>query len=157
MTIKNYLIDTFRYNDWANRQLISAIKLLPDKEEAMKLFSHLISAQNKWMNRVNLMEDDNAFHWFGPALNETEIEDAWEKSVNAWILLLESTDPNDLEKDVVFNRATDGKKIAVSLKDLALQLNYHSIHHRAQINSMISRQGITVPKTDYIFTKLRET
>ncbi len=46
--------------------------------------------------------------------------------------------------------------MGVTLMDLALQLNYHNIHHRAQINTLISKQGIKPPATDYIFTKLQE-
>jgi len=61
-----------------------------------------------------------------------------------------------LGADIIFTRPNDGKKMAVILRDLFLQLNYHSIHHRAQINSLISKQGIKPPATDYILTVLKE-
>ncbi|MGZ3921946.1 MAG: DinB family protein [Bacteroidia bacterium] len=35
-------------------------------------------------------------------------------------------------------------------------MNYHSIHHRAQVNTLMSKQGIKPPATDYIFTVLQE-
>jgi uncharacterized damage-inducible protein DinB len=44
----------------------------------------------------------------------------------------------------------------LKIKDLMLQLNYHCIHHRAQVNTLISKQGIKPPATDYIFTVLQE-
>ena len=57
---------------------------------------------------------------------------------------------------VEFKRQSDGITLVVKIKDVVLQLNYHSIHHRAQINKLISRQGITPPATDYIYTAIRE-
>jgi uncharacterized damage-inducible protein DinB len=46
--------------------------------------------------------------------------------------------------------------MGIKLVDLVLQLNYHSIHHRAQINKLMSQQWIIPPATDYIYTKLIE-
>ena len=52
MQMKEYLLDTFNFNDKANKQVLEKIKELPDKAEAVKLFSHLINCQYKWMARV---------------------------------------------------------------------------------------------------------
>ena len=41
-------------------------------------------------------------------------------------------------------------------QDIALQLNYHSIHHRAQIQSIIRKQGIEPDFVDYIGTVYRK-
>jgi len=43
----------------------------------------------------------------------------------------------------------------VPLKDIALQLNYHSIHHRAQIQTIIRQQGMEPDFVDYIGTKYK--
>jgi uncharacterized damage-inducible protein DinB len=154
--MKEYLIQTFKYNDRANRKLLDVILSLPDKQESVKLFSHLITAQDKWFNRIDRKQDDSTMAWFGPVFPGHELLPRWEKSVNDWINLLEQETEAALENNVTFKRPSDGKTMGVSLKDLALQLNYHSIHHRAQINSLISRQGLKVPVTDYIFTALKE-
>jgi uncharacterized damage-inducible protein DinB len=39
------------------------------------------------------------------------------------------------------------------LIDIALQLNYHAIHHRAQIQVLIRQQGLEPDFIDYIGTK----
>ena len=154
--MKEYLIQTFKYNDQANRAVLSAIQNLPAKEEAIKLFSHLITAQDKWFNRIEKKVDDSTLTWFGPVFSEQELAGRWEQSVANWITLLERETESGLENYVTFKRPSDGKMMGVSLKDLSLQLNYHSIHHRAQINCLISQQGHKVPLTDYIFTALKE-
>lgn len=154
--MRQYLIKTFGYNDGANRALLRTILQLPEREEAMRLFSHLITAQDKWINRITRKQEDTALSWFGPVFPAEELEHKWTESVNAWLRFLEEKSDADLLQDVVFHRATDGKALAVNIRDIALQLNYHSIHHRAQINKLISAQGLPVPLTDYIFTVLKE-
>lgn len=154
--MKEYLLNTFRYNDWANKQLLDAISTLPDKGEVIKLFSHLITAQDKWFNRIVKEKEDSAFSWSDPVFTEEELAGQWKQSVDKWIHFLENhTDPV-LEEPIIFNRASDGKAMSVSIKNVMLQLNYHSIHHRAQINSLMSKLGIKPPATDYIFTALKE-
>jgi uncharacterized damage-inducible protein DinB len=155
-SMKAYLIDTFRYNDWANRRLLDGIKHLTDQEESIKLFSHLISAQNKWMNRISKQLEDKSLSWFGESLPLALLEDEWDRSINEWIGYMEKLSDEELDFEVEFTRITDGQKMGVKLKDIALQLNYHSIHHRAQINKLMSQQGQAVPATDYIFTVLKE-
>jgi uncharacterized damage-inducible protein DinB len=154
--MKDYLLKTFRYNDWANTKLLEAIGNLPDKEEAFRLFSHLVHAQNKWYNRVTKKDDDVLFNWFGESFPIETIANDWKQSLYNWIVLLEKSNPSDLDKMIEFTRAIDGKLMGVKLADLMLQLNYHSIHHRAQINALISKQGQKPPLTDYIFTVLKE-
>lgn len=154
--MKQHLIDSFNYNDWANRQLLETIKQLPEKQKAVELFSHFIHAQDKWYNRITKQKEDSTFAWMTPVLPLEELEAKWMTSVNAWLNLLNTKTENQLQEDVIFNRAHDGKAMAITLADLCLQLNYHSIHHRAQINTLMSQQGIKPPATDYIFTKLRE-
>ncbi|MBP9221492.1 MAG: hypothetical protein KBF42_08910 [Chitinophagales bacterium] len=38
---------------------------------------------------------------------------------------------------------------------MPLQLNYHSIHHRAQMQMLIRQQGLVPDFVDYIGTKYR--
>lgn len=154
--MKQHLIDSFKYNDWANTNLLEAIKQLPDNEKSVKLFSHLIHAQDKWYNRITKQVDDSSIDWMGSSFTIDGLELKWNESIYKWIKLIEKKNETDLQQDVVFSRVSDGKQMGIKLVDLCLQLNYHSIHHRAQINTLISQQGLTPPATDYIFTKLKE-
>ena len=152
--MKKYLLDFFKYNDWANRKMLGAINQIPDKDEAVKLFSHLIASLDKWTNRITKEKDDSLFNWFGIKYPLTELESMWTESINIWIKFTENI--NNLEEEFIYIRPDDGKKVSIKFKDLLLQLNYHSIHHRAQIYSIISKQGVKPPATDYIFTVLKE-
>ncbi|HVN48132.1 MAG TPA: DinB family protein [Bacteroidota bacterium] len=154
--MKQYLIDFFKYNDWANHRILEAMKQVPEKDETVKLFSHLISAQNKWMNRVTNEQADSANEWFGTSLPMDQLKIKWDESVTRWIELLESKNEADLETAVVFARPSDGTTLSVKLFDMVLQINYHSINHRGQMLRLLREQGVKVPPTDYIITRFTE-
>jgi uncharacterized damage-inducible protein DinB len=152
MGMKQYLIETFRFNDHANKMVLGKIKELPDKTEAMKFFSHLINSQNKWLKRIEVFPVSPDMDWWKPGYPLEELESKWSESVNAWINYLESKTEEELEEQMKFV-GYDGGHWSASLKDIALQLNYHSIHHRAQIQTIIRQQGLEPDFVDYIGTK----
>jgi hypothetical protein len=52
MEMKQYLIDTFKFDDLTNVKLLGKIKELPDKQQSVRFFSHLINSQKKWLARI---------------------------------------------------------------------------------------------------------
>lgn len=155
MQMKNYLIETFIYNDATNKHLLGKINLLNDKDECVKLFSHLINCQYKWMARI--MKDPNAslMSWWDPVYDFEVLHEEWSKSLTLWISYIDSKTEEELCSETTFI-GFDGGTWAATPKDIALQLNYHSIHHRAQIQTLIREQGIEPDFVDYIGTKYRK-
>jgi len=66
MQMKQYLTDTFLYNDLTNKKLLEKISALPDKTESIKLFSHLINCQYKWMARITPDPAASQMSWWEP-------------------------------------------------------------------------------------------
>jgi uncharacterized damage-inducible protein DinB len=153
--MKSYLIETFNWNDKANRQVLAKIKTLPSQEECIKFFSHLINSQNKWIKRIEVYPKDPNLDWWKPLYKPDDLEPEWEKSLRAWLDLIESKSEEELFQDVKWVGFDNGVYTG-ALKDIALQLNYHSIHHRAQIQSIIRKQGIEPDFVDYIGTVYRK-
>lgn len=155
MLMKEYLADTFRYNDTTNKKLLEKIKQLPDQEEAIRFFCHLINSQYKWMARI--LQDPKApqMSWWEPIYPFGKLEEEWTKSLNLWINYLEAKSEEELFTEISFI-GFDGARWAATPKDIALQLNYHSIHHRAQVQTIIRRQGFDPDFVDYIGTKYRK-
>lgn len=129
--------------------LLDTILTLPEKAEAVRLFSHLITSQNKWLNRLVGDQPDSELGWFGTVFSEQQLAQEWEKSYAGWLSYLNAASEAELESFVYFT-GNDRSKLKVLLKDIVFQLNCHSVHHRAQINRLISEQGVKVPPTDYI-------
>jgi uncharacterized damage-inducible protein DinB len=155
MQMKQYLIDTFHFNDLANKQALAKMKELPEKEDASKFFSHMINSMNKWMAR--LLQDPEAAQkgWWKPFYAFEDLEKEWNKSLKVWLDFIGGKSEEEMFQQVEFI-GFDGGRWGAQLKDIALQLNYHSIHHRAQIQYLIRKQGIEPEFVDYIATTYKK-
>lgn len=155
MEMKTYLIDTFEYNSFTNKKLLEKIALLRDREESIKLFSHLINCQYKWLARILKKPAYEEMDWWLPLYDINQLEEEWNKSLQNWIDYLSLKTDEELETETTFV-GYDGSLWASTPKDIALQLNYDSIHHRAQIQTLIRQQGVEPDFVDYIGTKYRK-
>lgn len=155
MEMKQYLIDTFRFNDHMNTKLLAKIKALPDQQQCIRFFSHLINSQNKWMARIIEYPNNPPRDWWAPVYALDELESEWRKSLQAWVEFIGSKSEEELFTEVKFV-GYDGGHWTCRLKDIALQLNYHSIHHRAQMQMLIRQQGVEPDFVDYIGTVYRK-
>ena len=152
--MKTYLLDTFRFNDLANRKMLAKIQSLPEPAECVRYFSHLIHSQNKWLARIEQRPGNAALSWWEPTYALADLEAAWTASLAAWLHFLDSLPPATLEDYVSFT-GYDGALWEARIVDIALQLNYHSIHHRAQMQTLIRAQGLEPDFIDYIGTRYR--
>ena len=155
MQLNSFLIDNFNYNDATNKNLLTKIKLLNAPDEAIKLFSHLINCQYKWFARITNDLNANSMSWWEPIYQFGDLENEWTSSLNLWLDYISQKKEDELLNEVNFI-GFDNSTWAATPKDIALQLNYHSIHHRAQIQIMIRQQGIEPDFIDYIGTKYRK-
>lgn len=154
MDLTQFLLDTFRFNDKSNKQVLEKIQLLPDPSEAIKFFSHLINSQYKWMARIQHDLNGQEMDWWVPLYTLEELSEKWKDSLNLWLQYINSKTEDELSTEVIFI-GYDGSNFAATPKDIALQLNYHSIHHRAQIQTIIRQQGLEPDFVDYIGGKYR--
>ena len=135
--------------------MLEKIKEMPDKKEAIRFFSHLINCQYKWLARI--VQDPRAqeMDWWEPVYELSELESQWNKSLSSWIEYINARTDEELSTEVTFV-GFDGGLYAATPQDIALQLNYHSIHHRAQVQAIIRQQGQVPDFIDYIGTRYRK-
>jgi uncharacterized damage-inducible protein DinB len=153
--MKDHLIDSFVFNDYANKKMLNKISGLPEKEECVKFFSHIINSQNKWMARILRQNHAPQMSWWDPVYALEQLEQEWSESLQAWINFLRNKTEEQIFSDIEFI-GYDGSEWKARLVDIALQLNYHSIHHRAQMQMLIRQQGIEPDFIDYIGTKYQK-
>ena len=154
MEMRQYLIDTFAFNDRANRQVLAKLAELPEKDECIRLFSHLVNSQDKWLARIAQYPRDPGTSWWEPLYPLDALEREWSRSLGAWVEFLRGKEESALFDPVQWV-GFDGAHWTAPLKDIALQLNYHSIHHRAQMQSILRAQGLEPDFVDYIGTVYR--
>jgi len=155
MGMREYLIETFRFNDHANKMVLTKIRDLPDKKGALRYFSHLINSQIKWLKRIEIYPEAPQLDWWEPVYSIEEIENKWNVSLQDWINFIERRSESGLDEQMKFV-GYDGGHWSAAVKDIALQLNYHSIHHRAQIQTLIRQQGFEPDFIEYIGTKYKK-
>lgn len=153
--MKQYLIDTFNFNDYANKNILKKISELPEKNECIRFFSHLINSQNKWLDRIIKYPGESKLDWWDPVYDLDNLSAEWDKSLQAWLDFLSEKSDDELFKQTKFIGYDRGTWTS-EIKDIALQLNYHSIHHRAQIQTLIRQQGIEPEFIDYIGVKYKK-
>jgi uncharacterized damage-inducible protein DinB len=93
--------------------------------------------------------------WWEPPYHFDRLEKEWTRSLNLWLNYISQNTEDELSIEVTFV-GFDNSVWAATPKDIALQLNYHSIHHRAQIQTILRQQGIVPDFVDYIGTKYRK-
>ena len=155
MEMKQYLIETFQYNDHANKLALAKIREIQEKNECIKLFGHMINSMNKWLGRIRQCPGYTEMDWWKPAYGLDELEPRWDECLKSWLEFIESKTEEELFDEVEFI-GFEGHDFAAVIKDIALQLNYHSIQHRSQIQYLIRQQGIAPDFVDYIGTKYRK-
>ena len=154
MTMKEYLIETFRFNDGMNKNMLRKLNELADKTGCTKYLSHLVNSQNKWMARIKQDPAAPSMNWWDPVYPFEKIEERWNESLQTWISYLQGKTEAEIFDEVEFT-GYDGGRWRARLLDIALQLNYHSIHHRAQMQMLIRQQGVEPDFIDYIGTKYK--
>ncbi|MEP6647622.1 MAG: DinB family protein [Saprospiraceae bacterium] len=153
--MKEFLIEMFDMNQVANIKMVSALKEITSPEEGIRHLSHLVNCQYKWLDRINVFPETSTLDWWEPVYSLEEMPHHFIKSTRQWIIFL-SGKSEDVLNSLVHYTGYDGSNWEVQLKDVALQLIFHSFHHRAQIQMMIKFQGFQPGFIDYIGYKQKK-
>ena len=154
--MKDFLIEMFEINRDANIKMASKVKSLPSPEEGLKHLSHLVNCQYKWLDRIKVFPSDSKLDWWLPLYSADELHQQFVESSQIWIdYLLEKTE-NELD-EIKKYISWDGNVWEAKLKDILLQLIFHSFHHRAQMQMMIRAQDQKPGFIDYIGYKAKKS
>jgi uncharacterized damage-inducible protein DinB len=154
MQMRQHLLELFAYNERTNLELLSKFEQLRDRSECVRLFGHLVRCQIKWLARIRGDPGAAQLDWWKPEIPFELLDPEWRSSVRIWTEYLADKTDEELARETTFT-GFDGATWAATPQDIALQLNFHSIHHRAQIQQILRREGIAPDFVDYIGTKYR--
>ena len=149
--MKKYFIDLFEYDAWANRRMLITIKSSKISDERIrKIFSHIISAQLIWLNRIQDHPTSPFPLW--ETYKISEIETMIEESSERWINFLSSYNMDTLE-EVIRYQNTKGDTYENRLRQIITHVINHSSHHRGQLALLLREKGVAPPPNDYIIYK----
>jgi uncharacterized damage-inducible protein DinB len=137
----------FKYDDWANRQVISALEAISGPpQHSMKALAHILSAEKLWWERL-AMKPQTYPVWpeFALAQCKTETEELPE----LWKQYLASQTDGALAQEVRYKNSK-GESFANRATDILQHVILHSMHHRGQIVADLRAAGHTPPYLDFI-------
>jgi uncharacterized damage-inducible protein DinB len=149
------LVEMFRFNEAANIRMTEFVRPIEPNAEMVRHLSHLANCQYKWLDRITCFPETSTLDWWSPVYNADELPDHFRRSTAAWIDHLQGLREEDLDRLSPFI-GMDGSAWEASVRDIALQLNFHSFHHRAQVNMLIRQAGHVPPFIDYIRSHSRK-
>jgi uncharacterized damage-inducible protein DinB len=146
-SMKQYFTELFKYQGWANKKVISGLYAagLSDPE-IMKLLSHILLAEETWLQRLKSAKYDNKF-WIELSLDEcSNLANRNIIEMNGYLSSLSDKDFNSIVK----YSNSKGIEYSNSIKEILTHLSHHSSYHRGQIARAMRKIGKEPIYTDYI-------
>jgi uncharacterized damage-inducible protein DinB len=141
-----------RYNNWASRVLLDAVRALPESELArptgishhsvLGTMTHLHFADWIWYTRV-------AEEIPKPAETMEALEGEWPELQRRWETFCDGLSDADLARPIPY-RSIRGYDAVANVEQVVLHLVNHGTLHRGQVMGMIRQLGVVPPGTDLI-------
>jgi uncharacterized damage-inducible protein DinB len=146
--MKHYFVKLFKYDRFANLQMLDYLTATNQPLKAVQLMAHLLAAQQIWLKRCKKLPAPGGPVW--PDWPASELKAIIENNYAEWINFLEQSDDVDL-KNLVTYQNSKGDTFENSLTDILAHLINHGTHHRAQIGQQLKLNAVEqLPVSDYI-------
>lgn len=146
--MKKYFQNLFEFNSWANSCIVKKLFLIDDeKDDSIKLMSHIISAQDTWLER--LKETQNYIIDIWEIFTIQELQILSNKSSKEWQKFIAKISDQNFQKICNYKNSI-GQQFSHSYHDIFTHVINHSTYHRAQINTQLKLKNIEPAKIDYI-------
>jgi uncharacterized damage-inducible protein DinB len=145
--MKTYFKQLFEYDKWANQILLDKFeKQFPVNPRIYELFSHMLSAQRVWLERV--LEVPQSVAVWSERLPEEMKEDT-ENYNAAWQDFISGLSDGDFEKNIHYTN-TQGDTFDTRLVDILTHVVNHGTHHRGNIITLMKEEGFVLAHLDFI-------
>lgn len=143
------ILRLFKYNEWANRRAIDALKDPANHSaKAVRALAHLLIAEEAWLARMITNQDSTGFDfWQGSTLDQCE--QLASEVVKGYGDLLDSLTEQKLDTVATYKNSK-GVEYQTPFRDILQHVLMHSMYHRGQVAMAVRAEGGTPPNTDYI-------
>ena len=149
--MNKYFLDLFEYNNWANDKIINRLHEVNHQftdQDPFKIFSHIISSQETWLERVKRTKSYNIFLWDVFSIQELEVLSM--KNHKEWIKFISKLEESKLNTICKYKNS-EGKPQERTLHDIFQHVVNHSTYHRGQINQIFRINDIEPVAVDFIY------
>jgi uncharacterized damage-inducible protein DinB len=137
----------FTYDAWANREVLKSFQAATSvPAKAIRLFSHVLSANRLWYERIQQLPQSFPV-WAGFTIEQChsqvdEVASLWERYFHEM--------PRERLLQIVNYKNTQGREWTSTVEDILLHVVIHSEHHRGQIAAEMRAAGNVPALTDFI-------
>jgi len=121
-------------------------KQFPQNARIYELFSHVLSAQRIWLDRIlGIPQSVERFQDRMP----DEMKEDMENYHLAWIEFIDQVQPGDFDRVVSYIHP-NGTPYSERLVDIMTHVVNHGTHHRGNLVVLMKEEGFVPPGLDYI-------
>jgi uncharacterized damage-inducible protein DinB len=147
VNLADYLRRQFAYDEWANREVLNAIRAAGDaNQRSLQLMSHILAAELVWLERLK-GQPQSVPVWPQPDLAQCEAQAA--KLGGQWLEFLDLITAGDVSQSISY-RNSKGEEWTNTIVDVLTHVVMHSAYHRGQIATQMRAAGQTPAYTDFI-------
>ena len=151
MNLADYLRRQFAYDEWANREVLTAIRdagANPSSanQRSLQLMSHILAAERVWLERLK-RRPQSVPVWPEPDLAQCEAQAA--ELGGLWLEFLDLITAGDVSQSISYKNSK-GEEWTSTIVDVLTHVVMHSAYHRGQIASHMRANGQTPAYTDFI-------
>jgi uncharacterized damage-inducible protein DinB len=136
----------FVYDEWANREVLAAMRAGGADQRSLQLMAHILSAERLWLERIRQQPQSSPV-WPKADLDQCEAQAAGLGRL--WRDYLELITAGDLNQPVSYKNSK-GEGWTSTIGDILTHVVMHSAYHRGQIASHMRATGRTPAYTDFI-------
>ncbi|HEX6503296.1 MAG TPA: DinB family protein [Terriglobales bacterium] len=137
----------FRYDDWANREVLTSFRAVgTPPPRSLKLLGHILGTEYVWFSRI---QQERSVLAVWPELSLSECEWHVGQLPELWSKYLNGLEEGKLG-DAVTYKNSKGERWSNRVDDILMHVIMHSAYHRGQIASDTRQSGHTPAYTDFI-------
>jgi uncharacterized damage-inducible protein DinB len=137
----------FRYDRWANRQVVHAVaNLASAPPKSVRRIAHIAGAEALWLARLKRQSAPLPV-W--PELSIADLLSQLDIVERGWQELVDGLDDRWLESECEYVNSK-GERFASTLGDILIHVVMHSAYHRGQIAADMRAAGLEPVYTDFI-------
>ena len=155
MNLADYLRREFAYDEWANREVLNAIRTAGGandsandsaNQRSLQLMSHILAAERVWLERLK-QQPQSVPVWPEPDLAQCEAQAA--ELGGLWLEFLDLITAGDVSQSISYKNSK-GEEWTSTIVDVLTHVVMHSAYHRGQIATHMRASGQTPANTDFI-------
>ena len=147
MNLADYLRKEFVYDEWANREVLAAIRTAGgENERSLQMMAHILAAERLWMERLKA-QPQSVPVWPALALDRCDAEAA--ELSRLWAEYLALVTAGDVAQAISYKNSK-GELWTSTIVDVLTHVVLHSAYHRGQIASHMREKGQIPAYTDFI-------